>query len=1123
MKTTTRVNLHCHSTLSDGELSPEALGERMGWAGVEYASLTDHDSIDGLSRFHEALNRNNIGFLSGVEITARYQGREIHVLGYSFDIHHRELVQTLRFLRHDRLYRTQGPLRRMPSLNLPKPDGESAPGVAETGKIEICEAIALIHRAGGKAFLAHPLIFESRPQNLALLLSDLKQLALDGVEVIWGGQGLEPDQEMLLNLADEQGLSVCAGTDFHGTVGNVPSSLGMDMPTQRWKQLVRSLHANPALISLKNDLSPPGTPSQERDPSKKRGSYWRPRILLPSLLAILLFIGAIWGIILPGVSKMLIDRKRDTIRELTHTALSLLGEAEREERSGQLSPSEAREKAKEYIGALRYGKEGKDYFWIQDMQPKMIMHPYRKDLNGQDVSGVTDPRGVRIFVEFAKIVKMEKKGFVAYVWQWKDDPDRVAAKESYVMGFEPWGWIIGTGLYTDDVLEEIRRIKENLVYTLSAIVALVFMVLLFNIRQSLMVEKKREEAQARLQEAEERYRSLIEAATEGTLLVLNGRCRYGNPTLFQMTGYTSERLELVELSDLFPGTFENEALWAQMGGLPEEDKSSKSFEGVLKRVDGIKIECVITLNPIVLAGQPGFIVLAREVIPRPMEAGSTQNLGKAAQASVVAIFQARGIGRGGVMAMNASARQLFEILCGTPKNPLALADLFDVDKDYDETMNTLHRDGSMEERRLHKMAPDGRAHVLLLSAKLEVDENTQSSTVNCILKEVTKTVRREKERESLLEKIGVSWLLTSEPMEKTQGLSVVLAEIKKAKAPDAVAQACGSVASLAGVLTEAGAKPSRLAKMVSEVCDAATIRCIELALETLGPPPASFVFMAMGSQGRQEQTLLTDQDNAIIYRREVSMDSAVVSEYFLALGSKVCEWLNDAGYMYCNGKVMANNPGWCRSLPEWKEYFSEWILKAEPKELMEFSICMDFRGVYGAFELVDELRVFLYETLKDRPSFLPHLARNALDFKPSFRLPGKIIKTIVQNEETGQLNLKEILMPIVGFARLYSLHHRLPQTHTLDRLEALAWKGAFQPSACHAVTVAYQFLMGLRFQSQVKKRQDGLDPDNCISLSRISRMEEAMLKQAFVEIESLQKKIVHDFLGGAEGAANLHG
>ncbi len=1230
MKGSARVNLHCHSVFSDGELLPEALAERLASAGVVYAALTDHDSIEGLARFHTALKRRNIGFLSGVEISTQYRGREIHLLAYGFDVHHKGLRATLQMLRHGRLSQVQGPLRRMPSqINAPKPEVEPASGVAATGKIDIKEAIALVHRAGGRAFLAHPLNYESEPVALTALVADLQTMGLDGLEVS-GEHVSEPERETVQELAHDQGLLICAGTDLHGMGAAGKSDLGVDMPLESWKRLVRSMGSTAGSAASADEASE--TDFQQME-TPRRWSSFRPRIVLPSLLAIVLFVVAIWGMILPTIENILVDRKRDTIRELTHTALSLLAAAEREERAGRLSRGEAQQKAKASIGALRYGKEGKDYFWIQDMRPYMLMHPYRSDLEGKDMSGFTDPRGVRIFIQFAQIVRRQEMGFVAYVWQWKDDPGRLAAKESYVCGFEPWNWVIGTGMYIDDVKHEIDRIEQNIVYTLTAIVVLVFIVLLSNVRQSLNVEKKRIDMQASLRQAEERYRSLIEATTEGTLLILDGRCRYGNPTMLHMTGFSAERLELLELSDLLPRDSANEAVWAHIEGLTGGSGGSKSFEAVLERADGRKRECILTLNPIALAEHPGIIVLAKDIYPSRLEAGSLVKLGQAAQSAAVGIFQTKTDRRGVIVAMNAAARKLLRSVCSSRDDQYALEDLFDDAGEACDFFKFLPKTGEPRERIIQKLGNDGIMRALSLSAARDGDQRGAPSAINCVIKDITDTVRRENQREALIEKQRVSLLFLQEPVgplgrpvvtcnpetpiheaaslmvrrdttsivvqtdagqavgfltdhdyrkqlagsrgvdpripvrtlmseplitisghamiyealmlmeeKKVQHLAVedgsghigrvvrskdllqfhrygpevLPREIARAVTVEQVERCCRRLPALVKALIEAGARPRTVAYMNSAVCDASTSRFIELAVEELGPPPAAFTFIAMGSQGRQEQTLLTDQDNAIIYQQENGAAGAKAQDYFLSLGRRVCRWLNRAGYALCDGNVMAGNPDWCRSLDEWKDNFAEWILKAEPKELLDFSICLDFRPVYGEAELAHELRTFIYKVLEDRPSFLPHLAQNALLFKPPFRLLGRIIKSGGPGREAGQLNMKETLMPVIGFGRLYALRHKLPLTHSVERIEALVWKNVLQPSACDAVSASYDFLMRLRFQAQLAGLEAGGPMDNCIVLSKIGNMDEAMLKQAFLQIESLQKKIGYDFLGGAE-------
>ena len=166
--------------------------------------------------------------------------------------------------------------------------------------------------------------------------------------------------------------------------------------------------------------------------------------------------------------------------------------------------------------------------------------------------------------------------------------------------------------------------------------------------------------------------------------------------------------------------------------------------------------------------------------------------------------------------------------------------------------------------------------------------------------------------------------------------------------------------------------------MLASICDAATERLIQLAVDELGPPPAAFAFIAMGSQGRQEQTLLTDQDNGIIFAPAENADPTSVADYFLRLGARVCDGLNRAGYPLCRGKVMASNPRWCRSLPDWIAGFDEWVHKSEPQEIIDLSIFFDFRTVYGDAELTHELRRHIHAALLDQPAFFHHFAQNAL-------------------------------------------------------------------------------------------------------------------------------------------------
>ena len=185
------------------------------------------------------------------------------------------------------------------------------------------------------------------------------------------------------------------------------------------------------------------------------------RIFLPVVLTVLLFISTIFLLILPEMHARLLEGKREVIRELVTSAWSSLDGYAKQARGGVLTREEAQRQALINIRGLRYGEDFKDYFWINDMQPRMIMHPYRSDLEGQDISTFADPAGKRLFVEFVDIVSRQGAGYVDYQWQWMDDPSRIVPKISYVMGFEPWGWIIGTGIYVEDVHAQISAITRT--------------------------------------------------------------------------------------------------------------------------------------------------------------------------------------------------------------------------------------------------------------------------------------------------------------------------------------------------------------------------------------------------------------------------------------------------------------------------------------------------------------------------------------------------------------------------------------------------------------------------------------------------------------------------------------
>nr|WP_321464426.1 HD domain-containing phosphohydrolase [uncultured Desulfobulbus sp.] len=266
------------------------------------------------------------------------------------------------------------------------------------------------------------------------------------------------------------------------------------------------------------------------------------------LCTILLFISAIFSLLLPQLERNLIHRKQEAIKELTETVWSLAESYYERESSGELTREDAQARAMARIRMLRYGTERKDYFWINDMHPRMIMHPYRTDLEGKDVSSFKDTNGIFPFVEFVKIVKRQGSGYVDYMWQWKDNPLKISAKSSYVMAFEPWGWIIGTGMYVDDVRAAIATIRDNLTQICIGILFIVSLLAAYSIRQAMLADRERQRTiinQERLMESLEqsntRFRNLLETTSDWIWESdQDGKFTYSSSRVTNMLGFTPE-------------------------------------------------------------------------------------------------------------------------------------------------------------------------------------------------------------------------------------------------------------------------------------------------------------------------------------------------------------------------------------------------------------------------------------------------------------------------------------------------------------------------------------------------------------------------------------------------------
>lgn len=237
------------------------------------------------------------------------------------------------------------------------------------------------------------------------------------------------------------------------------------------------------------------------------------------------------------------EAKREIIKETSKVAITLIHDYYQRVQNGDFSEKEGKLRAIKRIKNLRYGPENKDYFWINDYQPKMIMHPYRSDLTGKDLTHYEDLHGKRLFVDAVKIAKKTESGYLGYMWQWKDNPDRVTQKLSYIKGFKPWNWVIGTGIYIEDVNLMIHQTIQQTVYSLVCVILLILSISAYIIKRSIESEQKRISAEKEVRSAEKKLADIIDFLPDPTLVLdKTGHVLAWNKSIEEMTGIKAEAI-----------------------------------------------------------------------------------------------------------------------------------------------------------------------------------------------------------------------------------------------------------------------------------------------------------------------------------------------------------------------------------------------------------------------------------------------------------------------------------------------------------------------------------------------------------------------------------------------------
>ncbi|WP_218008637.1 putative nucleotidyltransferase substrate binding domain-containing protein [Hydrogenophaga flava] len=312
----------------------------------------------------------------------------------------------------------------------------------------------------------------------------------------------------------------------------------------------------------------------------------------------------------------------------------------------------------------------------------------------------------------------------------------------------------------------------------------------------------------------------------------------------------------------------------------------------------------------------------------------------------------------------------------------------------------------------------------------------------------------------------------------------------------------GKVRRLQQNLAAAEASAHSTGHIVTAITDAITSRLLQLGEAQLGPAPVDYVWVAAGSQARNEQTAKSDQDNCMVL--DDAYDEARHGAYFKALSTFVCDGLDACGYVHCPGEMMAMTDEWRQPRRKWMEYFARWTGQPDPKSLMLTCVFFDLRGIHGNLEMLDKLRRDVLQRTQGNSIFLAYMVGNALQHQPPLGM-FKGLTTIRSGEHKGTIDLKHSgIVPIVDLARVYALAGGDSAVNTHDRLLGAATGGAISEQSARDLRDALEFLAFLRIQHQARQITAGQNPDNFLNPDEISNFERTQLKDAFAVVASLQ-------------------
>ena len=337
------------------------------------------------------------------------------------------------------------------------------------------------------------------------------------------------------------------------------------------------------------------------------------------------------------------------------------------------------------------------------------------------------------------------------------------------------------------------------------------------------------------------------------------------------------------------------------------------------------------------------------------------------------------------------------------------------------------------------------------------------------------------------------------------GLRAIGNSIRNAVAVHELVRISGDIKQLAQGMIDQGIGAEQITRFISTLNDMLTARLIDIEFEHLALEGVEWCWMAMGSEGRFEQTLYTDQDNGIVFSHPENIAAEAIRKQILPIAQRINQDLAQCGFSLCTGEIMAGNPRWCLSLAEWKNRFATWIHRGSAPELLNATIFFDFRALHGAAHLVEELRDSLDGLAKANRLFLKKMAENALGRRPPLGFFRDFTVTRVEGDDSPGIDLKMNGVAIfVDAARIFSLSAQVHETSTVRRFAKSAGKMGLAPARIEGWTDALHFIQQLRLRQHRKQILLGVPNSNRINPHSLGHLDRRFLKEALKQARDVQ-------------------